>query len=194
MAAIKPWQACNQNWTWNRTLDVGLCCGRRLLSAFESCKNVFIQARGGVYTFRTTIYLSGKKWALRALSWRPLECWAEGEFCETSYSQVKSLQTSGIYGINHLSVLIQFIMLSYRYRDYFGPKSTIYVPPEQCLLMQTALPNVMWLLAWARDEGSHCLFPSLLSEEFLTTLETDCAWVLLLLCSRMLTREKAVPP
>lgn len=86
---------------------------------FKSCKNVFIQAQGGVYTFRTTIYLLGKKLVLGALSWIQLKCWAEREFFQTSYSQVKSLQTSGIYGINCVSVIIRFIILSYRYSELF---------------------------------------------------------------------------
>lgn len=38
--------------------------------------------------------------------------------------------------------------------DCLGPKSTIYVPTKQCLLIQTVLSNVMWLLAWAWHEES----------------------------------------
>lgn len=60
--------------------------------------------------------------------------------------------------------------------DRFGPKSTADAPPKPCLLVQTVLSNVMWLLAWAWQEESHCLCPSLLSAEFVTTLKTD--WVL----------------
>lgn len=49
------------------------------------------------------------------------------------------------------------------------------VPSQQCLLVQTVLSNVMRLLPSAWQEESLCLFPSLLSAEFVTTLKTDWA-------------------